>query len=204
MSPLVTGLSARFRDRVESRSASDFSTESKVFAPVAPCAKAAVIARANAFEPAVRSRVRVRTPSMPLESASVPRSPASFASSAIRGSPHERKFLSEYDPRTEEHERASPQRDGSRRDPPAYVAVQLGGASGNAARNAANDAESSAASRGPKPIACFQGNGARLTPAPLPPKGVRPLRRSRRAARPRCAHSRAHRHRPRGAQPPHR
>src|SRR5947209_10802071 len=92
-SPLVTGLSATFRDRVDSRSASDVSTESKLFAPIAPCAKAAVIARANAFEPAVKSRVRVRTPSRLDESASVvPGSPASVKSSAIRGSPHERKF----------------------------------------------------------------------------------------------------------------
>src|SRR3954454_18205002 len=81
----TAGLSAMLTERFDSRSASDCSTESKLLAPVAPCANADVIGRGNAFELEVRPRVRVLTSSTLVESAVA----ASTGSSAIRVSPDE-------------------------------------------------------------------------------------------------------------------
>src|SRR5437764_13347748 len=81
----TAGFNAILTDRLDSRSASDCSTESKLLAPVAPWANADVIARANAFELEVRPRARVLASAMLVESAFA----ASTGSSAIRVSPDE-------------------------------------------------------------------------------------------------------------------
>src|SRR3954454_24201132 len=206
----TAGLIALLTDRLDSRSTSDCSTESKLLAPVAPCANADVIARANAFELEVRPRVRVLTSSTLVESAFTP----STGSSAIRVSPDENESSHKNGPIRERGKNQRAESSGKRLRSAANDARSIGGAwepnapsiaaasSRGVMRQNASGERRSAPS--PKPIACGQGNGVRSTRSPLPLKGIRRLRRLRRAARMRCVRSRPRHLRRRAAPRRHR
>src|SRR3954447_763248 len=206
----TAGLSAILTDRLDSRSASDCSTESKLLAPVAPWANADVIARANAFELEVMPRVRVLTSSTLVESASA----VSTGSSAIRVSPDENESSHKNGPIRERGKNQRAESSGKRARSAANDAGSIG-----AAREPNAPSIAAASSRGvmrqnasgerrsapsPKPIACVQGNGVRSTCSLLPLKGVRRLRRLRQAARTRCVRSRPRHLRRRAAPRRHR
>src|SRR3954464_14036529 len=206
----TAGLSAMLTERFDSRSASDCSTESKLLAPVAPCANADVIARAKAFELEVRPRVRVLTSSTLVESAFA----VSTGSSAIRVSPDENESSHKNGPIRERGKNQRAESSGKRARSAANDAGSIG-----AAREPNAPSIAAASSRGvmrenasgerrsapsPKPIACVQGNGVRSKRSPLPLKGVLRLRTLRQAVRMRCGQSRPHRLRRRGARHRHR
>src|SRR3954467_4886247 len=88
-SALVSGFSARLSDSDESRMPSDFKTVSKLFAPVAPCANALVMARANELAPVVSLPVLSSTPSIFETRSRLSPAPNSRSSTAIRSSPDE-------------------------------------------------------------------------------------------------------------------